>query len=149
MSIYFNKYEAQANKMENLMAANGLLHTFKTNIYPITMVIQPNAAPDEQMAMFETDESGISSPDARLVLQFPVGEVVVRAYGRRLIISDALLNKIKNQAKKMRDLWLQADFAARMEQAGNSTSHYVDDDAEDETDADDFEEFFEDDDSQE
>ena len=144
MSVYFDKYEAQANKMENLMAKNGLLHTFSTNTYPITMTVQPNTAPDEQMVMFETASDGVSSQDAKLVLQFLVGEIVVRAYGR-LIISDALMGKIKNQAKKMRDLWLQADFAARMEQAGGGSTS-ADCGPDEEPEGADFEEFFEDED---
>ena len=117
MGNYFEKFEAAETKMINLMEANGLLHTFNTKTFPITMTIQPNNTPDAQMAMFEEATDGVSSQDAKLVLQFLVGEIVVRVYGR-LIISDALMGKIKNQSKKMRDLWLQADFAARMEQAG-------------------------------
>lgn len=148
MSIYFDKYEAQANKMENLMQANGLLYTFSTNSYPITMTVQPNLTPDAQMAMFETSSDGVSSQDAKLVLQFLVGEIVVRVYGR-LIISEALMGKIKNQAKKMRDLWLQTDFAARMEQNGSSKVIAIPHNEEFEPDDAIFEEFFEDDESQE
>ena len=86
------------------------------------------------MQLFETSTDGVSSQDAKLVLQFLVGEIVVRVYGR-LIISDALMGKIKNQAKKMRDLWLQANFAERMAQKSNESSTYDDDT---------FSEFFED-----
>ncbi len=125
MGVYFEKFDAQANKMANLMDANGLLHTFCADKYPITMTVQPNTTPSEQMEMFDTSTDGVSSDDAKLVLQFFVGEIVVRVYGR-LIISDALMGKIKNQAKKMRDLWLQADFASRMEQAGCSYSNTQD-----------------------
>lgn len=147
MSNYFEKYEAQANKMENLMSKNGLLHSFNTNSYPITMTIQPNTTPDAQMAFFEMSDDGVSSQDARLVLQFLVGEIVVRVYGR-LIISEALMSKIKNQAKKMRDLWLQADFAARMEQAGYSNPVHHDVSGDDVAETADFEEFFEEDDAE-
>lgn len=114
---YFDKFTAQEEKLDNLLSKNELLYDFDTDSCPITLTVFPNAAPDSQMAMFEQSADGISSKDAKLVFQFPVGEIGVRVYGR-LIISDALMGKIKNQAKKMRDLWLQADFAARMEQAG-------------------------------
>lgn len=152
MSTYFAKYDDQVNKMENIMDANGLFHTFKTNSYPITMIVQPNNSPAAQMEMFDTSDDGVSSQDAKLVLQFFVGEIVVRVYGR-LIISDALMGKIKNQAKKMRDLWLQADFASRMEQAGLSSQNALDtSDKSSDTKEDCFEEFLEeeeDDESQE
>lgn len=134
MSAYFDKYEVQANKMRNLMEENGLLHTFQTDRYPITMTVQPNNSASDQMQLFETSTDGVSSQDAKLVLQFLVGDIVVRVYGR-LVISDALMGKIKNQAKKMRDLWLQADFAERLAQKSNESSTYDDDT---------FSEFFED-----
>ena len=116
---YFDKFTAQDNKLAELLAENHLLHTFETSTYPITLKVQPNTTPDSQMALFETSEDGVSSQDARLVFQFPVGGICWRVHGR-LIIDDALLNKIKNHGKKLRDLWLQADFAARIEQAKSS-----------------------------
>ena len=78
------------------------------------LTISQNQTPDAQMALYNNDTDGVSSQDAKLVLTFPVGEIGVRVYGR-LIIPDQLLNKIKNCGKKMRDLWLQGDYARRME----------------------------------
>ena len=69
------------------------------------------------MALFDRAAEGVSSRDAALVFRFLVAEINVRVYGR-LVISDALMSKIKRQATKMLLLWLQADHAARMEQAG-------------------------------
>lgn len=114
---YFDKYTAREEKLENLLSKNELLHDFDTDSYPITLTIYPNATPDAQMAMYRQSADGVSSQDAKLVLQFFVGEIGVRVYGR-MVISDELYNQIKNQATKMCSLWLQADFAARMEQAG-------------------------------
>ena len=114
---YFDKFTAQEAKLAELLNENHLLHTFKTDGYPITLTVQPNTTPEAQMALFETSKDGISSQDASLVFQFPVGEIGWRIHGR-LIMSDSLMNKIKNHAKKMLTLWLQADFAARAEQAG-------------------------------
>lgn len=132
---FFDKFTAQEEKLDKLLSKNELLYDFDTGSYPITLTVFPNAAPDSQMAMFEQSTDGVSSQGAKLVFQFPVGEIGVRVYGR-LIISDALMGKIKNQAKKMRDLWLQADFAARMEQAGYAYKPMdsVEDDEEDEGD---------------
>lgn len=117
MSKYFDKFHEQDKKLTKLLAENLLLHTFKADGYPITLTVQPNTTPEAQMALFETSEDGVSSQDASLVFQFPVGGICWRVHGR-LIIDDALLNKIKNHGKKLRDLWLQADFAVRAEQAG-------------------------------
>lgn len=113
---YFSEFETQQEKLEVLLEENDLLHEFDTERYPITLTIRPNAVPDAQMAMFARATEGVSSSDARLVFQFLVDEINVRVYGR-LIISDALMSKIKGQAKKMLLLWLQADHAARVEQS--------------------------------
>ena len=111
---YFEKFEAQEQKLENILEDKCLLHKFSTNTYPMYLTISQNQTPDAQMALYNNDTDGVSSQDAKLVLTFPVGEIGVRVYGR-LIIPDQLLNKIKNCGKKMRDLWLQGDYARRME----------------------------------
>lgn len=110
---YFEKFDAQEAKLANILDANGLLHSFNTDDYPMRLTITQNQAPDAQMALYEQETDGFSSRDAKLVLTFPVGEIGVQVYGR-LIISDALMGKIKNHAKKMRDLWLQANFATSL-----------------------------------
>lgn len=132
---YFDKFTAREEKLDNLLSKNELLCDFDTDSYPITLTVFPNAAPDSQMAMFEQSTDGVSSQDTKLVLQFFVGEIGVRVYGR-MVISDELYNQIKNQATKMCSLWLQADFAARMEQAGYAYKPMdsVEDDEEDEDD---------------
>ena len=110
---YFDKFDAQDAKLANILDANNLLHVFKTDAYPMRLTITQNQAPDAQMALYETADDGVSSRDAMLVLTFPVGEIGVRVQGR-LVISDSLMGKIKNHAKKMRDLWLQANFATSL-----------------------------------
>ena len=114
---YFNAFQAQEAKLEKLLGENDLLHEFDTRSYPITLTIRPNAVPDAQMAMFAKATEGVSSRDAKLVFQFLVDEINIRVYGR-LLISDALMSKVKGQAKKLLLLWLQADHAARVEQVG-------------------------------
>lgn len=113
---YFSEFESQQEKLEMLLEENDLLHEFDTERYPITLTIRPNITPEAQMALFDRAAEGVSSRDAALVFQFLVAEINVRVYGR-LIISDALMSKIKGQAKKMLLLWLQADHAARVEQS--------------------------------
>lgn len=129
---YFTKYAEQEERLNALLVKNKLLYNFSTQSYPITLTVFPDTTPDAQMAMFGKSTDGVSSQDARLVFQFFVGEIGVRVYGR-LVISDELMDKIKNQAKKMRDLWLQADFADRAEQAyTQKPTGSVEDDDEDE-----------------
>ena len=142
---YFDKFEAQQAKLENTMEANGLLHKFCTDKYPMSLTISQNQAPEAQMALYEQDSGdGVSSRDAKLVLTFPVGEIGVRVYGR-LIISDALMGKIKNHGKKMRDLWLQANFATSLMEERKKQNPEEPDAPVDEAPEGDFEEFFEDD----
>ena len=114
---YFEKFNAQKEKLDNLMEEHSLLAKFNTTSYPISLYVTQNQSLDAQMALYSTETDSVSSKDARLVLTFPVGEISVRIYGR-LVMADALLNKIKNCGKKMRDLWQQAEFAARMEAMG-------------------------------
>ena len=103
---YFSEFETQQEKLEVLLEENDLLHEFDTERYPITLTIRPNITPEAQMALFDRAAEGVSSRDAALVFQFLVAEINVRVYGR-LVISDALMSKIKRQATKMLLLWLQ------------------------------------------
>lgn len=133
---YFDKFDAMDAKLENTLADKYLLHKFSADSYPMSLTITQNQTPDAQMSLYEQNEDGVSSHDARLVLTFPVGEIGVRVYGR-LIIPDALLSKIKNYGKKMRDLYLQGDYARRMEATGrlsiaNGCKYKHDDSDEDE-----------------
>lgn len=118
---YFDKFDAQETKLGNILEDKNLLHKFNTGAYPMTLTISQNQDPSAQMELYSNDTDGVSSKDAKLVLTFPVGEIGVRVYGR-LIIPDQLLNKIKNCGKKMRDLWLQGDYARRMEMFNSPSS---------------------------
>lgn len=113
---YFEKFNAQKEKLTTLLDEHHLLHTFQVKNYPMSLTVSVNQAPGEQIALYEqAGDDGVSSRDAKLVLTFPVGEIGVRTHGR-LVVSDALMNKIKNIGKKMRDLYLQADYASRIEE---------------------------------
>lgn len=139
---YFDKFDAQETKLENILDKECLLHKFKTDTFPMTLTITQNQSPDAQMEIYSQDSDDVSSQDAKLVLTFRIGGVSHRFYNR-FIISDELFTKIKNHGKKMRDLWLQADHAARMEQKEQYGPGS--DEAEDEDEADPFEDFEEDD----
>ena len=94
-------------KLAELLAAHNLVYTFSSDDYPISITVEPNLDPSAQMEMFANDDAGVSSRDAKLRFIFQDGNIIVRT-DSRLIISDALLSKIKGLAKKMHYLYLQA-----------------------------------------
>lgn len=141
---FFKAFNEQNNKLAKVLDENGLLHTFSTKTYPLTLTVSQNQAPEAQMALFEQAEDGVSSRDAKLVLTFPVGEIGVKIYGR-LIMPAALMNKIKSCGDKMRDLYLQGYYAAQMKERGPSPVDTETEDTEDEEAKADFAEFMEDD----
>ena len=110
---YFKEYNAQLNKLDALLAENNLIGKFNMNSYPMSLTVAQDQSLEAQTALYEMSEDGVSSRDAKLILTFPVAEIGVRVYGR-FVISDALMNKIKTHGKKLRDLFLQCDFAMRM-----------------------------------
>lgn len=148
---YFADFNSIDSKLVELLDDNQLVRKFNTDGYPITLTITPNVSPEAQMTMFATAEDGASSRDAKLVFSFPVGEIGIRIVGR-LIMSDALMNKIKGLAKKMHYLYLQAQFAMLNEQGVAFPRVTPLNDEEDEpencedaaADADEFGEFFDD-----
>lgn len=142
---YFAQFKAQQTKLDDLMAENMLIHNFRTDSYPMTLTITQDQSLDAQVALYEDETDGVSSKDSKLVLTFPVGEIGVRVYGR-LIISETLMNKIKAHGKKLRDLYLQCDYAFRM--ANNPAPEQCDAaENEPEEEADEFSEFFDADDT--
>ena len=131
---YFEKYEAQKEKLANVLDEYHLLHQFSAKSYPMTLTISQNQAPEAQMELYDTANDGVSSRNAKLILTFPVGDIGVRVYGERLILSDTLLGKIKNIGKKMRDFYLQGDYAKRMEERGAAPTQSTEaEDAEEES----------------
>ena len=107
---YFINYKSHETKLAELLTEHGLVHTFRTGAFPITLTISHNAAPEEQMSMLLAEGSN-SSPDAKLVLIMDLdGSIEVNTY-ERLVISDKLFSKIKTLAKKMKDSYCYAHFA--------------------------------------
>ena len=111
MDIYTNVNKL-GDKLAETLADHNLLHTFDTNKYPITLTVRQNQAPDAQMAIYSMTDGNISSQDAVLRLIFKLDKLEIQT-DNRLVISDDLMNKIKNTGKKMRDAYCQAYFAER------------------------------------
>lgn len=136
----FDLFNAQLAKFQSLLAENELAGEFKTQRYPISLVITQEQSDEGQVEMFETESDGVSSKDAKLVLTFPLEGIGVHVYGR-LVLTDALMNKIKSHGKKLRDLYLQGFFATlkdtpELERGDENPSEEFEEDAAD------FAEFF-------
>lgn len=136
----FELFNAQLAKFQSLLAENELAGEFKTQRYPISLVITQEQSDEGQMEMFETESDGVSSKDAKLVLTFPLEGIGVHVYGR-LVLTDALMNKIKSHGKKLRDLYLQGFFAT-LKDSPEPESEEENSPEEFEEDSADFAEFF-------
>ena len=109
----YEVYEAELRKLEQLLADNDMVCTFHGSSYPAMLTISPDTSPEAQMSLFTVSDDGATSRDARLTFTFPVGEIGMKIAGR-LIISDALMNKIKGAAKKIHKAYVEGFFAYRM-----------------------------------
>ena len=109
-------YYANLATLEDKLAATlndeGMVFSLKTDKYPITLTVSPNASPAAQMEFFCTHES-VSSTDAVLQFIFKLDALEIRV-DNRFIISDALMSKIKGQAKKIHHAFLEGFFAERI-----------------------------------
>lgn len=120
---YMINFTEISNRLDEVLAENKLVYSFRTDRYPIALIISPDASPDAQLALYEvSDENSTTSSDARLIFTFPVGGIGVKIQGR-LVMSDALMSKVKGLAKKMHIAYLEAYFANLMTlPAGSSSS---------------------------
>lgn len=112
MKLY-DVFNAELSKLEQLLADNDMVCTFHGSSYPATLTISPDTSPEAQMSLFTVSDDGATSRDARLTFTFPVGEIGMKIEGR-LIMPDALMNKIKGAAKKIHKAYVEGFFADRM-----------------------------------
>lgn len=101
------------NKLAETLAENHLVHTFRTRSYPVVLIISQDVSPEAQIAIFEDADSSISSRDAKLRPIFELDGLKIQT-DSRLVISDALMNKIKGLAKKLNSAYKEAFFADRI-----------------------------------
>lgn len=110
-------YYATANdietKLEELLAGHNMVHEFKTKQHPIVLVVSPDASLDAQTEIYSNAEGAVSSYDARLRLLFALDGSIEIQTDNRFVVSEALMNKIKNLGKKYRDAFTYAFFADR------------------------------------
>lgn len=101
--------KAVEEKLGDLLADNNLVYTFRVTQYPISLTVSQDKDPSAQMELYCTDAGDVSARDAKLDIIFQDGEIVIRT-DSRLVISDAILSKIKGYAKKLHYLYLQEYF---------------------------------------
>lgn len=113
MSYYTNAKEIEG-KIGKVLAKEGLVYTFKTSQYPITLIISQSQSPAAQMSFMETGDDGVSSKDAALRFIFELDGLKIHT-SSRLIITDELMSKLKGLAKKLHTAYVHAYFADRTE----------------------------------
>lgn len=110
---YYEALDALKDKLTAALDDEGMLFTLNTDTYPITLTVSRNASPAAQMELFSVTDGSTSSNSARLQFIFKLDELKIRV-DDRLVISDALMNKIKGLAKKIHHAFLEGFFAERI-----------------------------------
>ena len=110
----FDLFGEQLEKFDGLLAENGLVGKFKPAKFPIEVEIERSIVARGQASMFDDGEEA-KLPPTKIVLQFPIGAMTVQFVGK-IILAEKTLNKIKSQAKKLHDLYLQGFFASEKSQ---------------------------------
>lgn len=125
MSCYTNAKDIEM-KIGKILAKEGLVYTFHTHTYPITLVISQNQSPCAQMSFMETGDDGVSSKDASLRFIFELDGLKIHT-SSRLIITDELMSKLKGLAKKLHAAYVHAFFADKIDIFNQPTESYKDD----------------------
>lgn len=109
---YFTTYNILKDKLDELLNENHLRCKVDAHRYPFTLTITPDASPEGQIALFEDSDGKVSSRDSSLKLTLTLDGTEIQTE-KRLVISDALMNKIKLYAKKMHHEYLHGFYAER------------------------------------
>ena len=104
MATEADKYEGFRQKLENICDENGLLYTFSTEGYPITLTISPQQGIGAQISMLEmAEDKPFNSPDARIQFFMEDGDLIIKT-SERFTLSEALFTKLKNLFLKMHEI---------------------------------------------
>ena len=126
---YFTNAEEIKGKIGKVLAKEGLVYTFRTSSYPITLIISQCQSPAAQMSFMETGNDGVSSKDAALRFIFELDGLKIHT-SSRLIITDELMSKLKGLAKKLHAAYVHAYFADHIDDLEDSPCHTDPDDTE-------------------
>lgn len=105
----YSEFNNLSSKLDELLEKQYMTYDFDASSYPIVLTIRPNTSQDAQMELYTQDRE-TCSVDAALKYRFRIDGINVKIVGR-LLLSDAVMNKIKNLAKKMVAAYLFGHFA--------------------------------------
>lgn len=111
MKDYFIGVRALEDKLAEMLAEKNLLHVMDKNKYPITLTVTQNQSSDAQMEIWANADGSTSSQDSVLRFIFNLDGIEIQT-SSRLVISDALMSKIKGLAKKIHAAYVHAYFAS-------------------------------------
>lgn len=115
MSRISEKYENLTAKIDTLCEEHELLWKWNTDGL-IYLKISPAPVSNEQTSFMQDDEDNSkSSSDAEICYIFKDGTITISTKGK-LFITEALMNKFKNMAKKLHYLYLQLYHEERMQE---------------------------------
>lgn len=132
------KYEAMISKLESLLEKHELVYYWHTDINNVTLTVKPTAVDGEQTSFIEDIEDEKSSGDASVSFVFKDGEVIINTVGK-LFISESLMIKLKNIAKKLHYLYLQT-FREEINKGSCDTPCLADENFDEDFDEEDFDE---------
>ena len=119
MDFYVN-VKKQEEKLSKALADHNLLFNFSTKKYPAVLTVSQNQDMDAQMEIYSTAEGSVSSKDAALRLIFKLDGIEIQT-DSRLVMTDALMSKIKGIAKKMHAEYCAGYFAERRAKGAQET----------------------------
>lgn len=105
----YSEFNNLSSKLDELLEKQYMTYDFDASSYPIVLTIRPNTSQDAQMELYTQDQE-TCSVDAALKYRFHIDGIEIKIVGR-LLLSDAVMNKIKNLAKKMVAAYLFGYFA--------------------------------------
>lgn len=141
---YYANLAALEDKLTATLNDEGLVFALDTSKYPITLTVSHDTSVEAQMELFSALDS-VSSTDAMMKFIFKLDALEIRV-DNRFIISDALMSKIKGQAKKIHHAFLEGFFAERINyQSSKNEPVEAACDAPAEIEPDEFADFFDDD----
>lgn len=103
----YTKYGELKKRLEGICEENNLVYSLNKSGWPVTLTIRPAGGLDAQLSMLEeAEDEGFIDQDAFLRFTYVNGELQYKM-DKKLTISDALFNKLKNLYKKLYFFWLQ------------------------------------------
>lgn len=108
-------FDDQYEKLLGICDKNNLVADFSAAQYPITLTVRPDTSMEGQISLLE-DDVGHNNRDSRIRFVFVDGRLVVKV-SDNFTLTDTLLNKLKNIAKKLYIQYLATFFREEKERS--------------------------------